>query len=130
MSLPTDTHGVERHASRLLLKGTCRLIFEGQTFVPDDNADRRYWLEINECIKEQLIDRLGPSGWMYEFDAFHAEFWGTEQWTGSGFGHLGVFGGIVHIDKLVSVGFTKSEPVKSPYRSIRERLLSRRRSLF
>lgn len=108
-----------------MLRGTCSLVFEGQSFVPADDADRKYWLEINDDIRCQLMDRLSPSGW-FEYNAFQAEFWGTLQWDGWGHGHLGVFGGTALVHELVSVHFERSEAVENSFRGIRGRIRASR----
>jgi len=100
------------------------LIFEGDSFVADGDDDRQYSLGIDEDIRSELFDRLRSSGWQYEFEPFHAEFWGTLIWTGQGFGHLGVFGGAVQINELVSVQFTRAKQVGPKFHSIAERLRS------
>ncbi len=124
MSETSGTHCADQYPSRRLLKGTCTLIFEGDSFVADGDDDRQYSLGIDEDIRSELFDRLRSSGWQYEFEAFHAEFWGSLIWTGEGFGHLGVFGGAVQIDEFVAIQFTRAKRVEPRFHSIAERLRS------
>ena len=122
----SGTHCTDQDPSRRLLRGTCTLIFEGQSFVADDADDRQYWLAIDDKMRGQLIDRLQPLGWPFETESFHAEFWGRLTWLGQGCGHLGMFGGDVTIDELVSVQFAKAKHVGPKFHSIAERLRSLR----
>lgn len=105
-------HGRGRVAnpSRRLLKGTCSLVFEGRSFIPDDDRGKEYWLKLSEEMRGHLIELLSSLGWQHEVERFEAEFFGTLRWTGHGFGHLGVFGGIACVQELVAVHFTPTPP--------------------
>lgn len=91
--------------SARLLKGRCCLEFEGQRFVPAGEPGREYWLELAEGTRASLGALLAPRGWL-EWDEFEIEFYGSLEWVGWGCGHLGVFGGIARIDKVVSAVFS------------------------
>ena len=51
---------------RRLLRGTCSLIFEGQSFVPE-SAGTEYWLEISDEMRRRFTERLLIFGWQNEF---------------------------------------------------------------
>lgn len=97
-------------APRRLLKGTCSLIFEGQSFAPNGSRGREYWLELSIEVRERLMELLAPLGWQHEFEPFEAEFYGTLSWVGQGCGHLGTFGGVARVQEIVSVHFTPPAP--------------------
>lgn len=104
-----------------LLTGTCSLIFEGQSFVPDGGTGKEYWLQLSDEMRERLTELLAPLGWQNEIESFELEFYGTLSWIGHGCGHLGVFGGIAAIHDIVSVHFTPAPPRnrEGPPRGIR-----------
>ena len=97
-------------APRRLLKGTCSLIFEGQSFVPESDPEKEYWLEISEDVRTHLKELLVPLGCQLDFQPFKAEFYGTLQRVGQRCGHLGLFGGIAVMEEIVSVDFTPDPP--------------------
>ena len=55
--------------------------------------------------RASLGELLKPRGWL-EWDEFEIEFHGSLEWIGWSCGHLGVFGGIARIDKVVSAVFS------------------------
>ncbi len=83
--------------------------FEGQSFVPNGNPRKEYWLGLTDETRKRLIELLVPLGW-HEFEEFQIEFYGMLSWVGDGCGHLGVFGGTAHIDHIVSVFFQPPDP--------------------
>lgn len=106
---------------RRLLKGTCSLIFEGQSFVPEGGTGKEYWLQLSGEMRERLVEILRPLGWRHEIEPFEAEFYGTLRWVSHGCGHLGVFGGIAEVQEIVAIHFTPAvKPIVSvPPRGIR-----------
>lgn len=108
-----DRWGPASRPPRRLLKGTCSLIFEGQSFVADGPTGKEYWLELLDEMREHLMELLTPLGWRHETESFEAEFYGTLRWTGHGYGHLGVFGGIAEVEEIVSVRFKPNAPRKA-----------------
>ena len=122
-------------APQRLLQGTCSLIFEGQSFVPDGDPEREYWLEISEDVRTRLKELLVPLGCQIDFQPFKAEFYGTINHVGQRCGHLGLFGGIAEMEEIVSVEFTANPPwdesrpalgAKSLIERIRARTLARK----
>ena len=97
-------------APQRLLKGTCSLIFEGQSFVPEGEPEKEYWLETTEDARMRLKELLVPLGCQLDFQPFKAEFYGTLQRAGQRCGHLGLFGDIAEMEEIVSVSFTRSPP--------------------
>lgn len=105
-------------AHRLFLRGTCSLIFEGQSFLPEGHAGNKYWLELSNAMRERLVELLTPLGWRHEIQDFEAEFYGTLSWVGHGCGHLGLFAGIARIEEIISVRLAPA-----PYKQKSERPL-------
>lgn len=115
-----ETYRDEDLSSRRLLKGTCSLGIDGPSFVPVNGEGRTYSLVPDDETRDRMIELLRAEGWESEFEAFEAEFWGTLSWHG--YHRLDAHGGTANADELVSVQFSKSEPVEPEFQSIRERI--------
>ena len=102
-----------RHTSWGVFQGKCSPMFEGQTFVPQENAQRKYWLNLSEAEHASLMQVLQPLGW-HEWNLFELEFRGRLYWVGSGCGHLGMSGGIADVEQIISVRFTAPPSRREP----------------
>lgn len=113
LAVDTVASRVQTIPGRLLLKGTCSLTFEGQSFVPEGSR-REYWLDFSDATRDSIVDLLRPLGWQ-DGQSFEAEFFGMLIWKTKGCGHLGLYGGIVTLEQLVSVNFKQpARPARHP----------------
>jgi len=92
--------------------------FDGPTFAPVDGDWRTYSLILDDETRDRMIELLRAKGWGSQCDSFEAEFWGLLSWHG--YDRLDAHGGSARVDELVSVQFTRAEPVGLRAGSIRE----------
>ncbi len=108
----------------VLLRGSCRLEFEGHEFEPHGSPgdwSDRCWLNVHPDAMKELESLLGT---IPHFGGFEAEFYGYVEEEDGQYGHLGAYPCQVSMRKVVSARLPTPDPVE-PSRgggSIRERL--------
>jgi hypothetical protein len=118
-------------ASPQLLKGLCRLQFEGQEFTSADVRDHGtvLWLETSDEVLSQFASALDEPAPGLEFIGdFEAEFLGFVHWYPEGTGHLRNYPGSVSVQRVISAHqlVVRGERPRWSAGSIRERLLMHR----
>lgn len=106
----------------VLLRGSCRLEFEGYEFEPAGNPgdwSDRCWLDVHPDAMKELESLLGA---IPHFGWFEAEFYGYIADEDRQYGHLGAYPCQVSMQKVVSARLPAPGPVGPSRGNIRDRL--------